>query len=810
MHFASMSLGIFDFLIDWLTEFLLWLVGLVFDLIGILIANIFYGVAISFLNLIDTIQQIFRKLCGMDVYWVGNVATEGTDPLLSLITDQTVVQILIALTLVAVVMVVVAAIIQIIRTEFSTEGSKNSKGQIFGQALKSLLMFFLVPVCCIGGIGLSNALLKTVDAATTPQSSSGASTIGASIYVAAVYGTNLVRNGENVSQADLESIGINVQLNDTTRMEVANLIDNAFRGNSVLYENNDTARKFYNINDINFILFIGGGVLAAYIMLMAAFGIIIRLIKGVVLFMVSPPMVALMPLDGGSAFKRWRENFLKQVLAAYGSIIGLNLLFLLLPVLANINLFDPSTSSGGNANAFVQMLFTLSGLLMFKDISLMIANMVGAEDASSTGAGAAQKVLGAATKVGTVAVGGALGLGAKGVGAMAGGISKKLGDSKAGAAFGAISNTVGGFGNKSLQKAKGTAGSALNKVASTATGGVSKGPFSGETDYDRAKKAKADKAEAKAERMESGKGTIGDYLGNTIKAGANIVAGSAVRLDESRVHRSKMKSIDRQEEEEVTKLREEHGHETGIEERIEKVQAKYNEMRTNENDRHSNAINVPLRESGEQLLTGISTGGASFVEARSSAINQSKANQAAAAAGLESTAAGYDKTAKILEKFVNDFTAAQGKKDVDGVNAAINALSSQGGDIKDIESILQRMLAFQQSLNGMTAAEKQAHIANMDVASLTTQANQISSDATTKASEIRAAISGELKVDASGNSTGKVDLSGDALEKVYDNVVNAVTKKGVKLSPEEITKMKKELAEATEKKLKEALEKKKK
>ena len=110
----------------------------------------------------------------------------------------------------------------------------------------------------------------------------------------------------------------------------------------------------------------------------------------------------------------------------------------------------------------------------------------------------------------------------------------------------------------------------------------------------------------------------------------------------------------------------------------------------------------------------------------------------------------------------------------------------------------------------MTAAEKQTHIANMDVASLTAEANQISSDAKTKSSEIRAAISGELKVDASGNSTGKVDLSGDALEKVYDNVVNAVTKKGVKLSPEEMTKMKKELAEATEQKLKEASEKKKK
>lgn len=808
MHFASMSLGIFDFLIDWLTEFLLWLVGLVFDLIGILIANIFYGVAISFLNLIDTIQQIFRKLCGMDVYWVGNVATEGTDPLLSLITDQTVVQILIALTLVAVVMVVVAAIIQIIRTEFSTEGSKNSKGQIFGQALKSLLMFFLVPVCCIGGIGLSNALLKTVDAATTPQSSSGASTIGASIYVAAVYGTNLVRNGENVSQADLESIGINVQLNDTTRMEVANLIDNAFRGNSVLYENNDTARKFYNINDINFILFIGGGVLAAYIMLMAAFGIIIRLIKGVVLFMVSPPMVALMPLDGGSAFKRWRENFLKQVLAAYGSIIGLNLLFLLLPVLANINLFDPSTSSGGNANAFVQMLFTLSGLLMFKDISLMIANMVGAEDASSTGAGAAQKVLGAATKVGTVAVGGALGLGAKGVGAMAGGISKKLGDSKAGAAFGAISNTVGGFGNKSLQKAKGTAGSALNKVASTATGGVSKGPFSGETDYDRAKKAKADKAEAKANRIKNGEAGIGDYI--NLDAG-KIVGGVLGGADAMLGHLPSkgLKAAGRGLKNVGGKIK-----------NSKPVQAASDWLHDTGDAIKNSGFGKWTAKTAEKIGAGISSGAeigsavySSYSDGGSklaTARTESSVNRLAASAVLGDLEGANKKTAEILGKFIKDFTAAQGKNDIDGVNAAINALSSQGGDIKDIESILQRMLAFQQSLNGMTAAEKQTHIANMDVASLRADSDKIINEANDNATSIRAAISGELKLDASGNPTGKVDLSGDALEKVYEKVANAVTKKGVKLSPEEITKMKKELAEATEKKLKEALEKKKK
>ena len=373
MHFASMSLGIFDFLIEWLTQFIMWVVGWVFDLIGMLFATIFYGIATNFLQVVDFIQKIFRKLCGMDVYWVGNEKVEGVDPLLEMFTNKSVIQVLIALSLVAVVMVVVAAIIQIIRTEFSTEGSKNSKGAIFGQALKSLFMFFLVPICCIGGVGLTNALLKTVDRATTPAISSSNSSentvsIGSSIFVASVYGTNKARLAESESDLaplieELKKYGVTNLSITSNKEDVALAIDEAFRG-LIPYTNKDAAKIFYNINDINFILFIGAGVLAAYTLLMASFGMIMRLFKGVVLFMISPPMVALMPLDGGSAFKQWRTGFLKQILSAYGTIVGLNLLFLILPVLGNINLFNPAgdpdingviSNSVGEINGFVQV-----------------------------------------------------------------------------------------------------------------------------------------------------------------------------------------------------------------------------------------------------------------------------------------------------------------------------------------------------------------------------------------------------------------------------------------------------------------------
>ena len=553
MHFASMSLGIFDFLIEWLTQFIMWVVGWVFDLIGMLFATIFYGIATNFLQVVDFIQKIFRKLCGMDVYWVGNEKVEGIDPLLEMFTNKSVIQVLIALSLVAVVMVVVASIIQIIRTEFSTEGSKNSKGAIFGQALKSLFMFFLVPICCIGGVGITNALLKTVDRATNPAISSSDSSentvsIGASIFVSSVYGTNKARLAESESDLaplieELKKYGVTNLSITSNKEDVALAIDNAFRG-LIPYTNKDAAKIFYNINDINFILFIGAGVLAAYTLLMASFGMIMRLFKGVVLFMISPPMVALMPLDGGSAFKQWRTGFLKQILSAYGTIVGLNLLFLILPVLGNINLFNPAgdpdingvlSNNVGEINGFVQVLITLTGLFMLKDISSLISSMIGADDASAQGAGMAGKVVGTAAKIGMVAAGGA-GLAMKGAGALAGAASHLSKNPNSGwaKATSAIGRQFGGIGNSMTQRAKGTAGAALNKVMETATGGASKDLFSFDTekDYSKAAKARKDKKDAKQERIKNGEATLGDYgVGGTVGGllgGAGGVIGGIV------------------------------------------------------------------------------------------------------------------------------------------------------------------------------------------------------------------------------------------------------------------------------------------
>lgn len=565
MQFASMSLGIFDFLIEWLTKFLIWIVQFALELVGQLISLILYGICVDFLKIVDFIQKMFYKLCGLGSYWVNGVEMKETDPLLSIITDKSVLQVLLALTLVAVAMVIVATIIQVLRTEFSTEGSKNTKGQVFGQAIKALVMFALVPICCGGGILITNALLQAVNVAT---SLGAESSVGGAVYVASTYSANHIRNGgtiESITQStngnyvikvkgfsSFMSItkekeyectisgeavsylgGASLSVDQNNRDEIAQKIDNAFRSGYIGFDNKSVANTFYDIGNINFVTFLGGGLLAAYTMLMASFGMIMRMYKGAVLFVISPAMSGLMPLDNGSAFKQWRTAFIKQLLSAYGTIVAMNLLFILLPIVGNITLFGGST--GGAINAFVQMLFTLTGLFMLKDISSLIANMIGADDAGAAGAGMAGKVLGTAAKIGSVAAGGVAGVAMKGLGATAGiagnVLSKNKPNSKLGKALSMTSKSFGGIGGKMTQRAKGTAGKALNKISNVATGGEFKGPFGEETDFGKAQDAKEKKAKERNERLENGEGSLGDLMGkgvDTAKKFTGKAAGGAI------------------------------------------------------------------------------------------------------------------------------------------------------------------------------------------------------------------------------------------------------------------------------------------
>lgn len=95
--------------------------------------------------------------------------------------------------------------------------------------------------------------------------------------------------------------------------------------------------------------FLAGG----FILLMFA-GLVIqfirRMLELVVLYLTAPFFVAVMPLDDGEMFKKWRENFIAKFLSGFSVLFALKLYLLLLPLIFSSNLDLGTTIIGDIPN----------------------------------------------------------------------------------------------------------------------------------------------------------------------------------------------------------------------------------------------------------------------------------------------------------------------------------------------------------------------------------------------------------------------------------------------------------------------------
>ena len=147
----------------------------------------------------------------------------------------------------------------------------------------------------------------------------------------------------------------------------------------------------YDLWDFQFIVAFGGGVTMVGVMLSVILGLMSRLIKGAALFIIYPPLISLGPLDNFKAFKSWGTQFMQQVLMAYGAILGMNIIMLILPYVQTIQWFGPGTIFG-MINSIVNMIILIVGILMMKDFIAIVSGFVGGADANSIGNGLKSEV----------------------------------------------------------------------------------------------------------------------------------------------------------------------------------------------------------------------------------------------------------------------------------------------------------------------------------------------------------------------------------------------------------------------------------
>ena len=156
---------------------------------------------------------------------------------------------------------------------------------------------------------------------------------------------------------------------------------------------------FYDLWTFNYIVAFGGGITIFGLLLSIIVGLMSRLIKGAALFLIYPPLLGIAPLDNFKAFKSWVTTIIQQVMIAFGAIVGMNVLMLILPYLQNISFFGPGW---GLLDYLINTILLIVGLMMVKDFIGIVAGFAGGADALNVGSGLKEGVTGGIKKGATM------------------------------------------------------------------------------------------------------------------------------------------------------------------------------------------------------------------------------------------------------------------------------------------------------------------------------------------------------------------------------------------------------------------------
>ena len=462
------------------------------------IPKLMYLITTSFFSILDVLQLLFRKLAGLDSYYIQTGGIESAGDIIS--GGQTVQQtgdiveefilgiftnkypilynVFWSFIILGVVMLFLTTLIALIRNEYTPEkDGSNSKSKVIGRSIKALLSFAIVPVVVFFGVYLCNILLRTLDAITSGSSTDalgmpttnlaqysrsddggGNSYIAYSLFgfkiatnttpfsgvafKASAYRANRARLSDEFVQllSNNEITNWNGTFSGTDAETVATYIDNAF-ANNVQFQNASTldySSTYQLTNNVTVVDIIAAadtsaaaaipfrtldryrvGVVWYYydlwqfdflvawaivismltVFINIIFGLMKRFFEVIGLFLVSPPVVALMPLDDGAAFGKWKGRFISKMLGAYGAVVGMNIMFIILPYIYRIKFFNI-----GIVDAIIQSLFIIVGLVSVKSFIALMSEIAGGDDVQKAGGEIAKEVGATVQKAGAAAV----------------------------------------------------------------------------------------------------------------------------------------------------------------------------------------------------------------------------------------------------------------------------------------------------------------------------------------------------------------------------------------------------------------------
>lgn len=434
-------------LIDWVTSIL----GDTAAYLAAMLYKALFWIWSSVAQVLDCIQVIFQMLVGVVpvVYNSNSLFANSGNLVIDIIMHPFVYGAFMRILIIAFFLLIIFTFIAVIKNEYSSEvakGSGNSKGAIIGKSLKAFLSFFLIPMVCIVGIIASTYIMRALDYATSPSSTT---IISNKLFISSAYGCNRARSDENFFKAmqnitvDGYSINHHIFVAYDKQEDMAEAIDEAFDsamkisevhsgyekisvgdrfGNYIdtsmigtdygierdSYFNTKNASMvfyFYDLAQFNWVVALFSVFFLASILVSITLGAAVRLYELAILFVISPAIISILPLDDGP-FKTWKKKFIGKVIMIFAPVVALNLYFILVDTLLEVDMMatiSTAINSGmsmvgpaivllaaGSAGAILlssifDLFIVIAGAMVCKEAIKWLGDMIGGED--MTGAG---------------------------------------------------------------------------------------------------------------------------------------------------------------------------------------------------------------------------------------------------------------------------------------------------------------------------------------------------------------------------------------------------------------------------------------
>lgn len=312
------------------------------------IADFFFGILYrcfaGICVLIDFIKSIFYKLCGIDKV---NISGEDTDLLSTLMKSYEIRRTFLIITMIGAILLIVFTIIAIVRSCYQ---EKQNWRTVMSKNLQSFVIMIIIPFTVLSGILLTNVVMTSINQAMQGNFDGTNGTIGGQFLV--TIGNDAYR-GDAVERSYVEQMFISGKLD---------------------YSDLVTVKQYYDIGECNYVIGLLGSVVILVMFVLSSLTFVQRIFDIVLLYLISPISTATIPLDEGNRFKVWKDMLISKILSAYGVILVMNLFFLIIPIVYQIDFFHD-----GFQNGVVYILFLIGGSFAVTKASRLISQLTGGQ-----------------------------------------------------------------------------------------------------------------------------------------------------------------------------------------------------------------------------------------------------------------------------------------------------------------------------------------------------------------------------------------------------------------------------------------------